>query len=164
MRNLFTAISFKILSSLESTLYACTERIPFSGGYVNFVYRGILVSALPTPPTAQVIVKHAEPYVAANSDRKSPVTRIVCTPHANPYACLRFQYYEALMLRAMKGLLATKFKNVTTTSPILYEYHVESHIAILSDLLNHHSFRPISAPTSPMRLTSSESEHRWDDG
>ncbi|KAL5685070.1 hypothetical protein EMGR_004656 [Emarellia grisea] len=118
--HLFPSISAKILSALESTPYACTELIPLSGGYVNFVYRGILVSALPTtPPTAQVIVKHAEPYVAANSDWKSSVTR---------------SYYEALMLRAMKDLPATKFINVTTTSPILYEYHTESHTAIFSDL------------------------------
>lgn len=71
----------KVLSALETTPYACTDLIPLSGGYVNFVYRGILVSPLATTqPTTRVIVKHAEPYIAANSDWKSSVTRIVWHP------------------------------------------------------------------------------------
>ncbi|KAI2865659.1 hypothetical protein CBS12448_1956 [Aspergillus niger] len=110
----------KVLSALETTPYACTYLIPLSGGYVNFVYRGILVSPLATTqPTTRVIVKHAEPYIAANSDWKSSVTRI---------------QYEALMLKAMEVLPPAKVQNVTTTSPILYEYYAASHAAILSDL------------------------------
>ncbi|KAL3260599.1 hypothetical protein ABHI18_004441 [Aspergillus niger] len=95
----------KVLSALETTPYACTDLIPLSGGYVNFVYRGILASPIATTqPTTRVIVKHAEPYIAANSDWKSSVTRI---------------QYEALMLKAMKVLPPTKVQYVTTTSPIL---------------------------------------------
>ncbi|GKZ33665.1 hypothetical protein AbraIFM66950_003694 [Aspergillus brasiliensis] len=113
-------ISAKVLSALETTPYACTDLIPLSGGYVNFVYRGTLVSPLATtPPTTRVIVKHAEPYVAANSDWKSSVTR---------------SHYEALMLKAMKVLPPAKDLDVTTTSPILYKYYAASHTAILSDL------------------------------
>jgi hypothetical protein len=67
-----------ILTGLESTSYACTELVPVSGGYVNFVYLGKLVSPLPTtPPTTQIIIKHAEPYVAANAAWPLPVARIV---------------------------------------------------------------------------------------
>jgi hypothetical protein len=67
-----------ILTGLESTPYACTELVPLSGGYVNFIYLGKLVSPLPTtPPTTQIIIKHAEPYVAANAAWPLPVARIV---------------------------------------------------------------------------------------
>ncbi|PYH77204.1 hypothetical protein BO82DRAFT_345428 [Aspergillus uvarum CBS 121591] len=110
----------RVLSALETTPYACIDLIPLSGGYVNFVYRGLLVSpSATTPPTTQVIVKHAEPYVAANSDWKSSVTRI---------------HYEALVLKAMKVLPPAEVPDVITTSPILYEYYAASHTAILSDL------------------------------
>ncbi|KAJ5644242.1 kinase-like domain-containing protein [Penicillium longicatenatum] len=77
-------IAIELLSSLKSISYACAVLTPLPDGYVNYVYLGKLVSALPiTPPTTQIIVKHAEPFIAANSAWKSPVTRI---------------RYEALML------------------------------------------------------------------
>jgi hypothetical protein len=72
-------IESAILTGLESTSYACTELVPLSGGYVNFVYLGKLVSSLPTTPlTTHIIIKHAEPYVAANAAWALPVARIVC--------------------------------------------------------------------------------------
>jgi hypothetical protein len=71
-------INPQIESAILTTSYACTELVPLSGGYVNFVYLGKLVSSLPTTPlTTHIIIKHAEPYVAANAAWALPVTRIV---------------------------------------------------------------------------------------
>ncbi|KAJ5203149.1 hypothetical protein N7449_005228 [Penicillium cf. viridicatum] len=113
-------IATELLSSLESTSYACTELIPLSGGYVNYVYLGKLVAALPTtPPTTQIVIKHAEPYIATHSAWKSPVTRI---------------RYEALMLEAINGRIQTNFDKATTSSPYLYQFFPQINTTALSEL------------------------------
>lgn len=54
-----------LLEYLAQTPYACSGITRLSGGFSNFTYRGQLIRPV-TGSERTVIIKHTEPYVAAN--------------------------------------------------------------------------------------------------
>lgn len=65
-----------VASEISSSPFACSSLTQLSGGTANFVYRGVLSRPLPNGTTT-VIVKHAEEYLASNSDFKLTAERCV---------------------------------------------------------------------------------------
>lgn len=64
------------MATLAGTRYACTDLAPLSGGVGNFVYKGRLREPL-DDGTADVVVKHGEPFAAQWSALKLPMYRCV---------------------------------------------------------------------------------------
>lgn len=73
-----------LLQQLENTAFACSSLIRLSGGSANYVYRGILIHAMPARDNAwdmeSVIVKYSLGYVPGNAGFKLDLSRCVC-PH-----------------------------------------------------------------------------------
>jgi hypothetical protein len=71
-----------LLQQLENTAFACSSLIRFSGGSANYVYRGILMHAMPTRGDARdmesVIVKYSLGHVPGNAKFKLDLSRCVC--------------------------------------------------------------------------------------
>ncbi|KAI1066296.1 hypothetical protein LB506_008538 [Fusarium annulatum] len=63
-----------LLQQLENTTFACSSLIRLSGGSANYVYRGILIHAMPARDNAwdmeSVIVKYSLGYVPGNAGFK----------------------------------------------------------------------------------------------
>ncbi|KAH7159709.1 kinase-like domain-containing protein [Dactylonectria estremocensis] len=113
------SIIAKVTSSLESTRYACTDLTRLSGGFVNFTYRGRLLTPLPaTPPATHVILKHAEPYLATASVVAFTVNR---------------SHYESIILNALNTFPTLEFQNTKVTTPYFHKYSAESNTLVLSD-------------------------------
>lgn len=78
----------RVLQHLSQTPYACSSLTQLSGGSVNFVFRGLLVSPLlPTPSTTAatssqtIIVKFSTDFLALNRDFPLDVSRcVIITP------------------------------------------------------------------------------------
>ena len=71
-----------LLEYLAQTPYACSSITRLSGGFSNFTYRGLLIRSI-TGCEKTVIIKHTEPYVAANRAFVLDVIRSV-RPIVNP--------------------------------------------------------------------------------
>ncbi|KAG5804865.1 hypothetical protein H9Q74_003443 [Fusarium xylarioides] len=68
-----------LLQQLENTVFACSSLIRLSGGSANYVYRGILIHAMPTRDDAwdmeSVIVKYSLGHVPGNTGFKLDLSR-----------------------------------------------------------------------------------------
>lgn len=69
----------KVIEDLKDGPYACSSLVRLSGGFVNFTYRGTLLSPLPDK-SSTVVIKHAEPYLAIMNTWKANVIRSVFSP------------------------------------------------------------------------------------
>ncbi|KAL4763513.1 kinase-like domain-containing protein [Aspergillus foveolatus] len=117
-----------VASELSSSPFACSSLAQLSGGTANFVYRGVLSRPLPNGTTT-VIVKHAEEYLASNSDFKLTAKR-----------CL----VEEAALRALDGMQSettTKEDSdfdqkhqVTVKSPKLLHFSRSTYTQVMEDL------------------------------
>ncbi|KAI9743854.1 MAG: hypothetical protein M1818_002588 [Claussenomyces sp. TS43310] len=110
-------IAAKLESDLSESIYACSALTKLWGGSANFTYRGILCTPL-TDDTTSIIIKHAEPYIAANKSW--------------PFDPIR-SYYEQMMLGALSSLPASNYKNVHVTTPKLYTYEEKTATLLISD-------------------------------
>jgi hypothetical protein len=70
------AIQKKIVDELRGTPYEPRQLEPLSGGAANFTFHAVLKTHLPEG-TNEVVIKHAEPYVATNPSFGLSVARVV---------------------------------------------------------------------------------------
>jgi hypothetical protein len=62
-------IKHRVEQGLLGTPYACSKLEKLSGGSVNYVYRGTLVTPLPDGAKT-IVLKHTEGYIASSPDWK----------------------------------------------------------------------------------------------
>jgi hypothetical protein len=71
-----------LLQQLKDTPFACSSLSRLSGGSANYVYRGILIDAIPTRDESwnmkSVIVKYSLGHIPGNSGFKLDLFRCVC--------------------------------------------------------------------------------------
>ncbi|KAL4821565.1 kinase-like domain-containing protein [Aspergillus spinulosporus] len=117
-----------VASELSNSPFACSSLTQLSGGTANFVYRGVLSRPLPNGTTT-VIVKHAEDYLASNSEFKLTAKR-----------CL----VEEVALRALDGMQnktttredsrSDQKHQVTVKSPRLFHFSRSTYTQVMEDL------------------------------
>src|SRR4051812_6575624 len=71
------SLAAQVSCHLAASPYECSSLSLLDGGSVNFVYRGVLVSPLPSGAET-VIVKHTSGFLACGRDFKIDVSRCVC--------------------------------------------------------------------------------------
>lgn len=64
------------LDSLQDSDYACKTLEKLSGGYANFVYRGVLINSL-KDGCKTIIIKHGEAYAAFHKAFELSIDRCV---------------------------------------------------------------------------------------
>jgi len=68
----------EVLGDLGGTPYACSALYPLSGGYANFVFRGVLKDTTNGP--VEVAIKHGKDHAASDPNMAVPTYRCVCRP------------------------------------------------------------------------------------
>ncbi|KAF5549309.1 hypothetical protein FMEXI_4296 [Fusarium mexicanum] len=103
-----------LLQQLENTPFACSPLIRLSGGSANYVYRGILIHAMPTIDYARnmesVIVKYSLGHVPGNTKFKLDLSR--CLDNGYPLTSFPVQSIENIALEYLNhsSLLTMKVK------------------------------------------------------
>jgi hypothetical protein len=70
------SLSSQIRGHLKGSQYECSSLTLLGGGSANFVYRGVLVTPIPSGAET-VIVKHTTGFLAVSRDFKIDVSRCV---------------------------------------------------------------------------------------
>ncbi|KAK3903215.1 kinase-like domain-containing protein [Staphylotrichum tortipilum] len=132
-------ISEEILKEMSGTEYACSSLEPLSGGYLNFVFRGILITPL-SDGTQEVAVKHGENFVVRWPESYLSTTR--CRA-------------EGACLETFHGLPPTTSGAYIIRTPTLHYFNAESNTQVheyfanalsLKDYIGRH-FSPSGDPS-----------------